>query len=439
MLGFFTLNCNTCADSETEIDYTSQLQAILTSSQDILREVQDHQVFASVDLTQEIAALTQLLGAMNYVAQRQDLTTEQIRAGAESLQKQFVELVKSIDGFNSSTLLAFTAFGNTFKAESDETQSILSALGVSIAEAGKIVEQKYYQYVLLAVAGGVEARISIPAGAIEIAAIPYTCYDYAVDTNPYTAGHQFLRESKAIGNRALVEDAHEIVIPAQAKLHLSYTALRPIGEPKIVGGTIVPSDNMAVPSMTTELNKASSANVSPADTSQPAAITEPINVVPEKAVVADISQPVTIVEPVAPVATEPDTISADTSQPVASTELNKASSDNVSPTDISQPIASAEPINAVPEKAVVADISQPVAIIEPIAPVATEPDTIPADTIQPVASTELNKASSDNVSPADISQPVASNESVPPVATESANVSPVDNASQPDSGDTLSY
>jgi hypothetical protein len=247
MLGFFTLNCGTCSDSEREIDYTSQLQGILNSSHEILKEVQNHQVVASVDLSAEIAALTQLLGAMTYVAQRQDLTTEQIRAGAESLQKQFVESAKSIEGLNSTTLLAFTAFGNTFKTESDETQSMLSAISTSIAEANKVVEQNYYTYVVLAEAGEFEATILIPACAIEIAAIPYTCYDYMVDGKPYTAGHQFMRESKAIGNRALVEDAHEITIPAKAKLHLSYTALRRIGEPKITGGTIAPSDRTAIP------------------------------------------------------------------------------------------------------------------------------------------------------------------------------------------------
>ncbi len=248
MLGFFTLNCNDpCAGGGKDpIDYTLQLQSILESSRDILKEVRNHEVQADVDLDPIVSKMTQLLGAMDYVAQRQDLTTEQIRVSAESLQQKFATLASSIEGFESSTLLAFTSLGNAFKVESDETQAILNQLNTSIAESNKVTEVKYYQYILLAEATDVSATITIPACAIEIAAIPYTCYDYTVNGKHYTSGHQYMRESKSIGNRALVEDAHEIVIPPKAKLHLSYTSLRPIGEPTIVGGALSPTDDAAI-------------------------------------------------------------------------------------------------------------------------------------------------------------------------------------------------
>jgi hypothetical protein len=261
MLGFFALDYNSpCSTAKPHIDYTAQLQSILESSRQILIEVQNHQVTTNIDLTPITSELSQIFGAMNYIAERQDLTTEQVRVSAEVLQKKFNDLAQSIGSFQSATLIAFGTLGDTFKKESDESQALLTQLTSQITEAAKVTEQKYCQYVLLVEASETGAIVTIPANAIEIAAIPYTCYDYKVDNKTYICGHQFIREAKSIGNHILVEDAHEIALPSNAKLHLSYTSLRQIGEPTITGGIISPTDDTALAQAVTQAEMAIAQN-----------------------------------------------------------------------------------------------------------------------------------------------------------------------------------
>lgn len=242
-LGFFVLDCNSPCSEKEQIDYTSILLNILKSNQEILKEVSDHQIEASIDLSPVLDRLNQILGAMNYVAERQDLTTEQIRTSADNLQAQFLKVVESIQGFESSTLLALTSLSSTFKAESDESQVLLTQVAQGIADAAKVTEQTYYQYVWAIEAVDVDVIVDVPSGAIEIAAIPYSCFEYTVDGKYYTKAHQYIREAKSIGSHILVEDAHQIVLPPKAKMHLSYTSLRPIGDPVVKGGVAAPSDD----------------------------------------------------------------------------------------------------------------------------------------------------------------------------------------------------
>ena len=244
-LGFFLLDCDSpCSKEQT--DYSAILRSILESNKEILKEVSNHQVEANVDLSSLLDRLNQILGAMNYVAERQDLTTEQIRTSADNLQSKFLQLVKSIEGFESSTLLAVSSLESTFKAESDQSQTLLTQVAQGIADAAKVTEQRYYQYVWAIEAVDVEVVVEIPAGAIEIAAIPYTCFEYTVDGKNYTKSHQYIREAKSIGSHVLVEDSHQIVLPPKAKMHLSYTSLRSIGDPLIKGGVSSPSDDGAL-------------------------------------------------------------------------------------------------------------------------------------------------------------------------------------------------
>jgi hypothetical protein len=157
-----------------------------------------------------------------------------------------LKIVDSIDGFKSFTLLALSSLRDTFKVESDETQGLLGQVAQGIAEANKVTEQRYYQYVWAIQAVDIDVVVDIPAGAIEIAAIPYSCFEYTVDGKHYTKSHQYMREAKSIGSHILVEDAHQIILPPKAKMHLSYTSLRSIGDPVIKGGVAAPSDDGAL-------------------------------------------------------------------------------------------------------------------------------------------------------------------------------------------------
>jgi len=225
----------------TNLDLSLKLQNLIKVAGDILTEVKNHTVNSLVDLSPIVDKLTAIFGAMTDLKTSAQATTSAV----ESLQAQFLAEVAKIEGFQSQNLTLLSALAAVIKAGDDQTNAILQAQYLLLAEANRLKSIKRYPYDCNYICGNTPVTIVIPEGCVELL-VATECYAYKSTVNGtatwYDAGDDLCVDFRNTSVGVISEPAYKLEFPAGAKLHIKYSALSDIGNPSITVGTVTEYD-----------------------------------------------------------------------------------------------------------------------------------------------------------------------------------------------------
>jgi hypothetical protein len=232
MLLVYTGCCKPKKSPAPPKDYSSYLESIIKLSERILVEVSDHQTTTSIDLSPVIAELQRIKADMQNV-------TVSIEQNTQILLNQFIAITNNIDGFKSSILVAMNSFSSLFKLESDESQALLAELVRKVSDLDLTVEIELFEFDFTIVAGTQGGNYIVPYGTTELVIIAKTCDSFLVNELEYADGMHLGRDWRSIGRKAVVNGRKDVMLLPESEHHITYTALRNIGDITVSGDLIL--------------------------------------------------------------------------------------------------------------------------------------------------------------------------------------------------------
>lgn len=213
-------------------DYTSYLESIIALSERILAELANHQTTVTIDLSPVIIELQRIKSEM------QNITTA-IEQNTQLLLAQFLAVVNQIEGFKSSVLTALQSFGDLFKLESDESQALLSDLVRKVSELDLTIEIELFEFDFTITAGNQGGNYHIPHGTTELIIIAKTCDSFLVNDLEYAEGMHLGRDWRGTGRKVIVNGNKDVMLMPESEHHITYTALRNVGDITSDGDLVV--------------------------------------------------------------------------------------------------------------------------------------------------------------------------------------------------------
>jgi hypothetical protein len=214
------------------VDYSAQLQAMITLAAQILAEVSNHQVTANVDLSAVLSELNRIYSEMQNV-------NSNIQATAQMLLNQFVAVTNSIGDFKSASLAAFASLQQAVVIEGNETQEAIDRLTLEVRNSSILVEVDLHPYEFIVIAGATGGVFSIPEGTVELFVASTYCKSIVVNNIKYPSGSQIGNQLKSAGNHIFTDGIYEIQIQPEDEISVSWRSRRDLGDIRLVSGDLI--------------------------------------------------------------------------------------------------------------------------------------------------------------------------------------------------------